>query len=58
MKAVQLLACTTLEEKKEVIADFITENDSEIMDCIERMDRESLEKVIDTWLRSETELSS
>jgi len=58
MKAVTLLASTTLDEKKEIIADFITENSSEIAYCIERKDREILEKVIETWLQSETELSS
>ena len=58
MKAVTLLACTTLEEKKEIIADFITENSSEIAYCIEHKDREILERVIRVWLQSETELSA
>lgn len=58
MKAITLLGCTTLEEKTEILADFITDNDTEIAYCIEHQDRETLEKIIKEWLQSEAELSS
>ena len=58
MKAITLLGCTTLEEKTEILADFITDYDTYIAHCIEHKDREMLEETIKEWLQSETDLSS
>lgn len=58
MKAIMLLASTNLEEKTEIISDFIAENDTSLQYAIEHKDRKLLEQIVRTWLQSETELSA